>query len=387
MIYRILKKELLISSEQMRVISLSGPRQSGKTTLARDTFSTYKYINLENPSERIFALQDPISFLSDLGNGLIIDEAQRAPDLFSYIQVIVDENPKAKFVLTGSQNFLLSNSINQSLAGRVRVLNLLPFSTLELRSAGHKEGNLLNYIFKGGYPRLYGKNVKPNKWIPSYIQTYLERDVRDLLRIKELYQFQVFLQLCAGRIGQLFNYTDISNSVGVSDNTIRHWLSLLEASYIVYRTPPYFKNLGKRLIKSRKLYFYDTGLACHLLGIKNEDQLFQYYNYGSLFENFIINEITKHFTNKGDKPKIYFWRESNGLEIDLIIDKGLKLLPIEIKSSKTPRTDFTKNIDKVRSFPNSSHIEEGCVIYAGDTSIGRIVSWKDLNLFLDRNAC
>ncbi len=377
-IERTLKKELLISAKQMPVISLSGPRQSGKTTLAKEAFPSYKYVNLEEPSNRLLASQDPHALFSSIEEGLIIDEVQRVPDLFSYIQVIVDENPKAKFVLTGSQNFLLSSNINQTLAGRVSVLNLLPFSTLELWNSGLTKEGILRYIFKGGYPRLYGTSVTPHRWISSYIRTYLERDVRDFVRIRELDKFQIFLQLCASRVGQLLNYTDISTNLGVSDNTVREWLSVLEASYIIYRLPPYFKNLGKRLVKSRKIYFYDTGLLCHLLGIRDKNQLFSHYHYGSIFENFIMNDILKHFTNQGEKPRLYYWRESNGIEIDVIIDKGTHAIPIEIKASSTPKLDFLRNIDKVRKLPKSSLFAEGVAIYAGDSSIGRILSWKDL---------
>ena len=379
MIERLLKKELLISSKEMPVVSLSGPRQSGKTTLAKEAFPLYRYINLEKPNERHLALQDPNTFLADnVSEGMIIDEAQRAPDLFSYIQVLVDENPNKKIILTGSQDFLLSKRINQSLAGRVRVLHLLPLSVSELLSEAYEYDNHIPYIFRGGYPRLYGTPATPERWFPSYIRTYLERDVRDFIHVKEIDQFQIFLQMCAARIGQLFNYTEISNAVGVSDNTIRHWLSVLEASYIVYRIPPYFKNLGKRLIKSRKLYFYDTGVACHLLGIRKENQLLTHYNYGGLFENFIVNEVTKYFMNNGERPQLYYWRESNGTEIDLIIDRGLDLIPVEIKASKTPKTDFMKNIKKVRKLPKASHIHPGFVIYGGSDSFGNIISWKDL---------
>ena len=344
MIHRKPKQELVDASSTMPIVSLTGPRQSGKTTLTRDTFPDYKYFNLENPDYRLLALNDPRSFLKEAGyQGVIIDEAQLAPDLFSYIQVIVDENKSAKYILTGSQNFLLSKRITQSLAGRVRILNLLPLSMAELQTQGYIHQSHISYIFQGGYPRLYSTPISPQKWLPDYIQSYLERDVRDFIKIRELTQFQTFLKLCASRIGQIFNYAELSNAVGVSDYTIRQWLSVLEASYIVYRLDPYFKNLGKRLIKSPKIYFYDTGLACYLLGLEKE-KVSSYYQYGSLFENFIINEIMKSYTNRGERPSLYFWRESNGTEIDLLIPKGDTLIPIEIKSSQTLRMDFLKNI-------------------------------------------
>ena len=382
MIHRKLKQELVDASSTMPIVSLTGPRQSGKTTLTRDTFPDYKYFNLENPDYRLLALNDPRSFLKEAGyQGVIIDEAQLAPDLFSYIQVIVDENKSAKYILTGSQNFLLSKRITQSLAGRVRILNLLPLSMAELQTQGYIHQSHISYIFQGGYPRLYSTPISPQKWLPDYIQSYLERDVRDFIKIRELTQFQTFLKLCASRIGQIFNYAELSNAVGVSDYTIRQWLSVLEASYIVYRLDPYFKNLGKRLIKSPKIYFYDTGLACYLLGLEKE-KVSSYYQYGSLFENFIINEIMKSYTNRGERPSLYFWRESNGTEIDLLIPKGDTLIPIEIKSSQTLRMDFFKNIKKIRNLPKASDMIEGYAIYGGDLSVTNTISWRDLQKFL-----
>ena len=379
MITRKLSQELLIAIEKMPVVSLTGPRQSGKTTLVRDTFPDYHYVNLEERDVQSLALNDPRAFLESLGSSkVIIDEAQRAPDLFSYIQVIVDENESAKFILTGSQNFLLLEKITQSLAGRARILNLLPPSIEELRLSGYNYSSASSYIFKGSYPRLYKGSLSPKEWLPSYTQTYVERDVRDLVNVKYLKQFQTFLGICAGRLGQIINYTDVSNAVGVTDKTIKHWISILEASYIIYMLPPYFKNLGKRLIKSPKIYFYDTGLACNLLDIRDENQVLTHYQYGSLFENMLINEVMKSFTNKGERPSLYFWRESNGTEIDLLLDRGGKLLPIEIKSSHTLRTDFLKNINRVRKLPKAFNMTEGYAVYGGDTSFGRNISWKDL---------
>ncbi len=383
MIRRELEKELNDACMKMPVVSLSGPRQSGKTTLARNTLHDFEYYNLENPDQRLLAQNDPRSFLKNAKtNKIIIDEAQFAPDLFSYIQVIVDEDVSARFVLTGSQNFLLNKRITQSLAGRVRILNLLPLSLSELVEGGYRYDNVFRYIFKGGYPRLYSTDIEPHKWLPDYIQSYLERDVRDFVQIKELSKFQIFLKLCAARIGQIFNYTDVSNAVGVSDFTIRQWLSVLEASYIIYMLPPYYENLGKRLIKSPKIYFYDTGLACNLLGFQEEGVIFSYYQYGSLFENFIMNEIMKCFTNKGERPKLYFWRESNGIEIDVLLEKGNKLIPIEIKSNQTFKSSFLSNINKVIKLPKARQWESGFAVYGGDDSYGNIISWRNLNKFL-----
>ncbi len=379
MVGRVLKKELIEASKKMPVISLTGPRQSGKTTLARGTFPHYKYINLEAPDRRMLALKDPRGFLEEAGyEGVIIDEAQHAPELFSYIQEIVDEKKAAKYLLTGSQNFLLAKGITQSLAGRVRILNLLPLSIAELMASKNCYEDHISYLFKGGYPALYRIDISPQKWLSSYVQSYLERDVRDSVNIRNLSLFQRFLQLCAARIGCLFNHTEVANTLGVSVFTIKQWLSVLEASYVVYMLPPYYNNFGQRIIKSPKLYFYDTGLACYLLGLEKE-RVLSYYRYGSLFENFILNEIVKSITNSGKPPSLYFWRESNGKEIDLMVPKGGKVIPIEIKASQTLRYHFYKNIEIIRKRETGGpYLSKGYVIYAGDESHRHFISWKDL---------
>ena len=386
MIPRFLQQELLSAAQNMPIISLTGPRQSGKTTLARNTFPSFSYQNLEIPEKKMQATKDPRSFLEDhTKKGIIIDEAQLVPELFSWIQAIVDDNKKAKFIITGSQNFLISKKINQSLAGRVRILNLLPLSIQELRGESYDHVTSSPFILKGGYPRIYDSSIPPQKWFPDYIQTYLERDVRDFANIKNLTKFQLFMQLCATRIGQVFNHTNIANAVGVSDNTIKGWLSILEASYILYRIPPYYKNLGKRLVKSPKIFFYDTGLACSLLNITNEPQLLSHYLYGSLFENFIVSEVLKMYTNRGQRPRLYYWRESNGIEIDLLIEQGANLIPIEVKSSKTIRQDFFNNINKIKRLPRASYLTEGYVVYGGCVSSKNTVSWRDCIRHISRD--
>ena len=275
MISRVLQQKLLDFKQAMPIATVTGPRQSGKTTLVKDTFPEYGYTNLERPNIRQMIQEDPIGFLATFDNkkGGIIDEAQYAPALFSYLQSLVDEQKQAKFVLTGSQNFLLSAQISQSLAGRVRILTLLPLSIQEIAASPHRLPNVASYIWKGGYPAVYKKGMDVQDWYLDYTQTYVERDVRQLINIHSLSQFQIFLKLCAGRIGQVVNYTALANEVGVKDTTIRQWINLLEASYIMYTLKPYYKNFGKRLIKAPKIYFYDTGLACSLLDIKSPEQV------------------------------------------------------------------------------------------------------------------
>ncbi len=379
MIDRILQKKLQDFKNYMPVATLTGPRQSGKTTLVKETFPEYRYMNLEKPNIRQMALEDPINFISLINNekGMIIDEAQYAPDLFSYIQSLVDEKKKAKFILTGSQNFLLSAQISQSLAGRVRILTLLPLSMQELSMSNYDLLSVESHIWTGGYPSVYARGVDIEDWYLDYIQTYVERDVRQIINIHSLNQFQVFLKLCAGRIGQLLNYTALANEVGVKDTTIRQWIGLLEASYVLYTLKPYYNNFGKRLIKSPKIYFYDTGLACSLLDIKNEHQLESHYLKGGLFENLIINEIIKNYTNYGKRPSIYYWRESNGVEIDLLIEKGAKLIPIEIKATKTTKMNFFKNI-KLFCKTSKTATEYGHVIYGGDENLNNFISWRKI---------
>ena len=294
MVTRHLQKQLLLLAKKMPVIAITGPRQSGKTTLLKTAFPSYDYVNLEHPPTRTLALNDPDHFLAQYNKGLIIDEAQRAPELFSYIQVVVDKKKKmGQYILSGSQNFSLIENISQSLAGRVVLVNLLPFSYKEMLEGKLKIKNSEQLIFKGAYPAVYDRKISPAVYYSSYLNTYVERDVRQLVNVQNLSLFESFIKLLAGRVGQLLNLSELGNSLGVDHKTVKKWLSVLETSYIVYFVQPYHSNFNKRLVKTPKLYFYDTGLACNLLGIDDEKQLINHWAKGALFENMVINELLK----------------------------------------------------------------------------------------------
>ena len=362
MIERTAEKELRNISKQYKAIAVVGPRQSGKTTLVRQVFANKPYINLENPDVRSFALEDPKGFLSQHKEGAILDEAQRAPQLFSYLQQVLDESKElSKFIITGSNNFLLQQSITQSLAGRVGYINLMPFSISELGKA--KPQNLLELLFKGFYPPLYDKNFEVGKWFSNYIRTYVERDVRQLKNIDNLLIFERFLRLCASRVGQLLNKNSLAIEVGVDNKTIESWIGVLEASFIVYRLKPHHKNFNKRLVKMPKLYFYDVGLVCSLLGIQNPEQLDLHPLKGSLFENMAVMDVLKYRYNRGLSDNLYFWRNNTGNEIDLLLDNGINLLPLEIKMGQTITKDYFKGIAYWNRLSNS---KGGYVVYAGD---------------------
>ena len=346
------------------VITLTGPRQSGKTTLIREVFQDLPYYSMENLDTQAFASNDPIAFLNQDHRGMILDEVQNAPHLMSYIQGIVDEHPERRFVLSGSAQFSLMRSITQSLAGRTAVLELLPLSLNEIRdSLPNQDTDSL--VLNGFYPAIHAGKNKAKLFYPAYTKSYLERDVRQLLQIKDMRAFQVFLRLCAGRIGSLFNSSELSNEVGVSVNTIRSWLSLLQASYIVTLLPPYYENSRKRLTKTPKLYFYDTGLAAYLLNIENSQQLSHDKMRGHLFENMVVMEFMKSAYNEGRTGNLSFYRDSNGNEIDLLVAKGGSYTAIEIKSAQTYNSDFEKGL-KSASPELESRIVEKAVVYAGD---------------------
>jgi len=364
MIYRDLTDSLLENYKYFPVITLTGPRQSGKTTLIREVFKDLPYYSMENLDIQNFALNDPIAFLNQNQQGMILDEVQNTPQLLSYIQGIVDEHPDRKFVLSGSAQFSLMHSVTQSLAGRTAVLELLPLSLNEIRKdIKGQDANRL--IFDGFYPAIHaGKNVA-KLFYPAYTKNYLERDVRQLLQIKDMQAFQVFLQLCAGRIGSLFNMSELSNEVGMSVNTIKSWISVLEASYIIAFLPPYFENSRKRLTKTPKIYFCDTGLAAYLLSIDNEQQLMHDKMRGHLFENMVVMEFVKHAFNEGRSGNLSFYRDSNGNEIDLLVAKGGHYTAIEIKSAQTYNSDFEKGL-KSASLELESKTIEKAIVYAGD---------------------
>lgn len=365
-IKRQLRSELIRLSDLYAVIVLTGPRQSGKTSLCKNQFAKYQYINLETPDTREQIMTAPRAFLEQYADGLIIDEAQHLPELFSYIQVIVDDNPDAKFVLTGSSNFSLLQGITQSLAGRAAVLTLLPLSLNELGSASQKNTDTL--ILKGGYPAVWAKKIPVQDVAQNYYNTYIERDVRHLLNVKDLSRFQAFMRQCAGRAGTEFNASALSNAIGVSVPTIQEWCSVLEASYILFRLPPFFRNIGKRLVKSPKIYFYDTGLACFLLGIDNEQQLATHPLRGALFENLVVLEFFKNRYNQGKLPHLYFYRDKSQNEVDLIEEKGKALYAYEIKSAKAFTKSFVKNLDYLRKIAGADVLSTQ-VIYDGENDI------------------
>ena len=348
------------------VIAVIGPRQSGKTTLVKNFFANYYYLNLENLDVKQAAVTDPRGFLEKLlsYDGVIIDEFQNAPELLSYLQIIVDrEKCPGFFILTGSQNFLVSQSISQSLAGRVGILTLLPLSIQEVNSTGLQAKFAEEAIFRGSYPKIFEmNNLAPQYVYPSYIQTYLERDVRTITNVTNLTLFKKFLGLCAARAGQLLNVSALASDAGVSIQTVNAWLSILQASYIIFLQQPYHHNFNKRLIKSPKLYFFDTGILCSLLGLENVEQLENHYLRGALFENFIVSDIYKQFFNRAQNPNIYFWRDSHGNEVDCVVERGLGALPIEIKASMTFDTKFISglvNWNKLAGFQKSMLIYGG----------------------------
>lgn len=383
MIKRTLSKKLKRLASKFPILSIVGPRQSGKTTLVRSTFSKVDYVNLEDLDSREFALRDPRGFLSTYNKEVIIDEAQRVPELFSYIQTEADKRGKTgQFILTGSQNFLLHEKISQSLAGRVALLKLLPFSVAEMRGSKYEFSEASNYIFTGFYPRIYDKKIDPKDWYPNYIQTFVERDVRLIKNISNLNTFQKFLKLCAGRTGQILNLSSLGNDCGITHNTAKSWLSILEASYVIFLLRPYYKNFNKRLVKMPKLYFYDPGLVCSLLDIQNAAQLTSHYLYGNLFETFVLSEIIKYRFNMGMEHNCYYWRDKTGNELDCIVDIPDALLQVEIKASKTIVEDFFSGFrywDKIAGKAD----KRAYLVYGGSEnqkrSTANIISWKNIS--------
>lgn len=361
MIYREAEKELQLLSAQVKAVAVTGPRQSGKTTLVKKVFKEKAYVNLENPDLCQFAREDPRGFLSNYPDGAILDEVQRVPELFSYLQQILDEKEQnGSFILTGSNNFLLNSNISQSLAGRVGYLFLLPLDIGEINPGANMSNQL---IFKGGYPEIYQKDIDPKKYYDNYIRTYVERDVRLLKNITDLYTFERFLRLCAGRTGQLLNMSSLAADVGVDVKTIGSWLGVLEASFIAFRLYPYHENYNKRIVKMPKLYFYDTGLASALMGIEDVSQLTIHPLRGGLFENLVVVDFLKRLYNNGKQNNLYFWRDNIGNEVDLLIKKGANRYPVEIKSAQTISDEFFKGI---RYWNKLTNTEGGYLVYAGD---------------------
>jgi predicted AAA+ superfamily ATPase len=382
MIERKISKKILQSKNKLPVICVTGPRQSGKTTLVKYLFPDYVYYNLEFPEHREYAKTDAVSFLQQMETGIIIDEIQRVPELLSSIQYFVDEKKlNGKIIITGSQNILLMQSVSQTLAGRVALFNLLPFSISELDGTIFEQKDYEDYITKSLFPRIYDQELEFNNWLQDYISTYVERDVRQITTVKDLSLFTNFLQLCAGHTGQIVNYSTFSNNLGVDVKTVKAWLSILETGYVVFLQQPYHKNFNKRVIKSPRLFFYDAGLACNLLGIKNKTDLMTHFLRGGLFESFIVSELYKYIFNNKINGKIYFFRDSNGNELDALVALPQGIKAIEIKSGKTITSDFFKSFayfDKVFSGLNI----EKYLVYGGETfqsrSAAKVVGWKKL---------
>jgi hypothetical protein len=364
MIKRDITTELIEAAGEYPVVTIFGPRQSGKTTLVQMTFPEKMYYSLEDPDVRMAAETDPRGFLAGLPEGGVLDEIQRLPELLSYLQGIVDREKKAgMFILTGSHQPELHQSVTQSLAGRTAVLTLLPFSLSELKNY-KKNWEPFEMIVKGAYPRLHEKNLKPTRFFNGYMQTYIERDVRALINLKDLRSFQQFFSLLAGRIGQIVNYTSLSNDVGVSATTIKNWISVLKASFVVFELPPFFENIRKRVVKSPKIYFNDVGLAAYLLGIETSEQVSRDPLRGGLYENLFVLEILKHRLNYGKRPELYFYRDTHGNEVDLIIKAARNLIPFEIKSAVTFTPDFLKGIEHFRKIAGD-RCSKGYVLYNG----------------------
>ncbi len=379
-IHRELEKTIVEAAKYFSVITVTGPRQSGKTTMLRHIFKEFPYYSLENPDVRIMAKEDPVRFLNLNEGGMILDEVHNVPELLSYIQGIVDENPNRKFILSGSSNFTLLRKVSQSLAGRTGVFELLPFSYKELNDEKYVE-DVNKLIYNGLYPAICsGRNI-PKFLYPSYIKTYLDKDVRDLLAVKNITQFNIFLKLCAGRIGSVLNAVELANEVGVSSNTVQSWLSILQASYIIYLMPPYFDNSRKRLTKSPKIYFCDTGLACSLLGIEKPEQLDFDKMRGHLFENLIVTELLKRRLNEGKESNLYFYRDSNLNEVDILEGDESTLNAFEVKSSMTYNSTFEKTLKKLPDWVNAT-VKKRTVVYAGKIEMTEgdisIVNYKNL---------
>jgi len=357
---RKLAETLLYVATKFPVITITGPRQSGKTTLVQSVFPDKKYVTLEDFDTRAFASQDPRGFLNFYKGGVIIDEAQYVPVLFSYIQTHVDKSKiMGEFILTGSQHFLLTEKISQSLAGRAAILELLPCALDELSLTNI---SLYDILWKGFYPSIHNQDIDPQIFYKSYLNTYVERDLRSISLVHDISKFRIFLQLCAGRVGQIINMSSLGNDCAIDQKTAKAWLSILETSYIAFLLKPHYKNFNKRLIKQSKLYFYDTGLVAYLLGIARASDIRRHFARGALFENYVAIELLKKRFNQGQESNLYFWRDSHGVEIDFIQDKGSDLIPVEVKSSETLDSSLFNGMEY---FQKLSSIDKGYLIYSG----------------------
>ncbi|MCX8086662.1 MAG: ATP-binding protein [Rhodocyclaceae bacterium] len=381
MIPRELAAFLSQSAERYPVVTLTGPRQSGKTTLCRHLFAGKPYLSLEAPDIRRFAIEDPRGFLAELPEGAILDEIQRAPELPSYLQVLVDDDPRpGRFILTGSQQFELMRGISQSLAGRTAVLRLLPLTLGELAVAGLAPPTLAQTLLTGFYPRIYDQGLDPAQTLADYFATYVERDLRQLAAIQDLLTFERFVKLCAGRVGQLLNLASLASDAGIAASTARHWLELLQASYIVFLLPPWLANTTKRLVKSPKLYFYDVGLACWLLDLRTPEQVGRDPLLGGLVENLVIADVMKRRFNRGEIGSLYFYRDAKGLEVDLLIPSGRQFHAVEIKAGATVSPDYFTELSRfAASFPET--VASRQIVYGGEAGQTRggitVLPWQE----------
>lgn len=387
-IQRDITPRLLEAAKKSPAITLTGPRQSGKTTLAKAIFPRHNYVSLEAPDVRAFASDDPRAFLAQFPAGAIIDEVQRVPELPSYLQGIIDADPKpGRWILTGSNNLALAEAVSQSLAGRTTVHHLLPLARNEVTRFEQHPGRLEETIFAGGYPRIFDQGLNPSEWLRSYVATYIERDVRTISNVGDLLNFQRFVELCAGRTAQLVNLSALASDCGVSQPTARAWLSILEASFIAFRLPPFHRNLGKRLVKMPKLHFYDTGLVCWLIGIRTPEQLHTHPLRGPMFETWVVSEIAKYRMNLGETKGMCFYRSRDGAEVDLVIEHPSRLTLIEAKSSQTPSSSLFDGALRVRRHLSGAGIACDVVVaYAGEEyqarTAGRLTPWDRVDAAL-----
>lgn len=364
MVNRESASRLVKLAKAFRSVAVVGPRQSGKTTLCKAIFPQKPYISLENPDTLEFARTDPRGFLSQFKDGAILDEIQRAPHLFSYLQQVLDETKKkGLFILTGSNNFLLQENITQTLSGRVAYLQLLPLSLAELKASKKMRLDYGWHVLNGGYPEVITRKINSSDWYANYINTYVERDVRQLKNISSLSQFTKLLRLCAGRTGQILNLTSFSNDCGIDQKTVASWLSVLQSSYIIYLLKPYYSNFNKQIVKTPKLYFYDTGIACSLLGITNAKQIATHSAKGALFENMVVCELLKERFNSGMADNLYYWRDKMGNEVDIVLDNAGKVTAMELKAGETISQDFFKGIEYFSSLNNK--VTQKILLYGG----------------------
>ncbi|MDP1727226.1 MAG: ATP-binding protein [Bacteroidota bacterium] len=381
MIHRNAQVKIKQLARKFPAIGLLGPRQSGKTTLVREIFPNKPYISFENQDNVWLATQDPRAFLAAYARGAIFDEIQKVPHLLSYLQGIIDAQPSKTglFIITGSQNLLLLESVSQTLAGRIAFIHLLPFSIAELSESKFKSQSLNRFILNGGYPRLYDRKIAPSDFYPNYLLTYVERDVRQIKNISSLSIFQRFLKICATRVGKEVNYTSISNDAGIDQKTVMSWFGILEASFIAFRLQPFYKNLGKRITQMPKLYFYDTGLCCSLLELETESHVNTHPLRGALFENLMILELLKQRLNNGQRSNLFFWRDRTGNEVDVLLEQSSQVIPVEIKTSATFNADYLKGIrfwNKLNPDTMKSYL-----IFTGKTSAidnTSILNWKEI---------